>query len=109
MTVYRGTALTKKAMTVYTQMLLNEDTFYFNGFTTTSVDKNLAIRFAKRANQNDGKAPVIFELVVKDPSCNKAYLNTAKFSAFPNEKEVLIGFATWTVIKVSKENGLFVI
>lgn len=40
---------------------------------------------------------------------NKAYLNTSEYSAFPKEKEVLLGDLEWKVEAVLVENGFTVI
>ena len=47
---------------------------------------------------------------VKDTGHYKAYLNTMEYSAFPNEKEVLLGYVQWKVVSVSEdENGFTMI
>ena len=40
---------------------------------------------------------------------NKVFLNTAEYSAFPSEKEVLCGHIEFKVKSVSVENGFTVI
>lgn len=83
--------------------------FEFNGFTSTSVEVGVARTFAKKY-ANDGKLPCILSMKVAYyyGRC-KAFLNTAEYSAFPNEKEVLLGYTTWTVESVSVENGFTMI
>ena len=83
--------------------------FEFNGFTSTSLEVKVAKTFAKKYAK-DGKLPCILAMKVAYRCGNyKAFLNTSEYSAFPSEKEVLLGYIRWTVESVKVENGFTMI
>ena len=60
-TLYRGLGLPEKAIQVYHAYLKSDDTFQFTGFTSTSYDGQIAMKFAYQAAQkNKELVPVLF-------------------------------------------------
>lgn len=48
---------------------------------------------------SEEKQPVIFEIYLKQGGFGKKYLDSRELSAFPKEKEVLVGFTSFKVLK----------
>ena len=90
MTLYRGLGLPQSAIDYYIQLIGTNTQIIFNGFTSTSVDRNVAIGFAID-NTEHPKIPVLLELTVADDGKHFAFLKNDEYSAFPEEQEVLIG------------------
>ena len=66
--------------------------FKFTAFTSTSVDKRVAIQFARRSAKNTGNQPVIFEMyLLSGRNRDMQYLNQDNLSAY-KEQEVLVGW-----------------
>ena len=101
MKLYRGLSLPKDALQFYEDRQKDQEWFAFNGFTSTSVDRKKASVFAFKY-LTEGKVPVIFEIYARrDDTEGKKYLDTPDLSAFPDEKEVLIGYQSFHVIDSS--------
>lgn len=107
MILFRGLSLDKEVITFYKKLAQTGEYFKFNGFTSTSVEVKVASTFAKKYAK-DGQLPCILALKVFS-GINKVYLNTAEYSAFPNEKEVLLGNIEWKVESVSVKNEFTII
>ena len=91
MKLYRGLSLPPKAVDYYKQKQVDKGSFRFNGFTSTTLNKKVAIGFAK-GNAKKGTIPVIFEIYLWNAeSYNRQYLDSNELSAFPSEKEILVG------------------
>lgn len=102
-TLYRGLGLPEKAIQVYHGYRKSGKKFYFTGFTSTSLDKEKALQFAYQAKQR-GQVPVLFVMEIDHMDGSfKASLNDKSLSAFPDEKEYLIGFVRWKVKKIKEE------
>ena len=91
MTVFRGLALPLAAIGPYREMMKAKKEFKFNAFTSTSVEESVARGFARDA-MGPGKVPCLFVMTILDEGGSKAYLHDDEFSAYPQEKEVLLGF-----------------
>ena len=102
--LYRGLGLPEDAIKVYHDFSKSGEKFYFTGFTSTSCDKETALKFAYQATQRPGMVPVLFVMDTDHSyGMGKAFLHDGSLSAFPKEKEYLIGDVSWTVTKISKE------
>ena len=114
MKLYRGLSLPPKAVDYYKQKQINKGSFLFNGFTSTTLDKKVAIGFAK-GNAKKGTIPVIFEIYLYNGNFyDKQYLDSNELSAFPSEKEILVGDKTFFVVPGESnfkkdENGILII
>ena len=104
-TLYRGLGLPEKAIQVYHAYRESGDDFFFTGFTSTSSDKETAMKFAYKATQRKEElVPVLFVMDTDHSGgSDKAYLHDGSLSAFPKEKEYLIGWLGWTVRGIGKE------
>ena len=100
--VFRGLALPRSAVEPYKLFKTSGKQFYFTAFTSTSVNESVARGFARK-NAGNGKIPCLFVLEVKDDGYAKAYLHNEEYSAFPEEKEVLLGENGWRVEDVVEE------
>jgi len=102
--LYRGLGLPEKAIQVYHEYLKSRKRFYFTGFTSTSCEKEQALPFAYQATQRKGLVPVLFVMDTDHAGgWHKAYLHDGSLSAFPKEKEYLIGDVRWKVNDIKKE------
>ena len=108
MTLYRGLGLPQSAVSEYEKMIPTWYSFEFNGFTSTSVKKSVAIDFARRGTKGEN-IPCLLKMTVTDDQWYKAYLNSSEYSAFPSQKEVLLGYVRWKVEAVTVEKGITVI
>ena len=76
--LYRGLGLPEEAIKVYEKFMeeykkeqrgektnFYDYTIYFTGFTATSLDKKIALRFAHQATQRKGQVPVLFVMDLK--------------------------------------------
>lgn len=88
--LYRGLSLPPDAIKYYEERQKDQGMFTFNGFTSTSTDKSVAVDFAFKYLKK-GNVPVIFEMYLEPNGYNKKYLDSDDLSAFPEEKEVLLG------------------
>ena len=90
-TLYRGLGLPAKAIGVYRQLLESRIPFGFTGFTSTSLERGAALQFAYTALAK-GEVPVLFVLEARHTDgYRKAFLHDEALSAFPEEKEYLLG------------------
>ena len=101
MILYRGLGLDYTAINSYIQMIDTNSFFTFRGFTSTSANKEKAIGFALKAESP--KIPCLFQMTVRDKKYNRVYLNTKEYTAYEDEKEVLLGMVYWKVEDVCKE------
>ena len=94
--LYRGLGLPEDAIKVYHGFLESDKWFAFTGFTSTSCDRVTALKFAYQATQRPGMVPVLFVMDTDhDDGYGKAFLHDGSLSAFPKEKEYLIGEVDW--------------
>ena len=108
-TLYRGLGLPEKAIEGYYTYLNSKEEFQFTGFTSTSCEEKKALVFAYQAKLK-GLEPVLFVMdTAHYVGLDKAFLHDKESSAFPEEKEYLIGAKKWTVTaikpKVRKKIG----
>ena len=90
--LYRGLSLPPKAIEFYKEKQKDQYGFKFTAFTSASLDKGIAIGFAKNSASETGNTPVIFEIYIgSGRDWGMQYLNQDSLSAFPHEQEVLIG------------------
>ena len=102
--LYRGLGLPEDAIKVYHDFIESGKAFSFTGFTSTSCEKEQAMVFAYKATQKKGMVPVLFVMDTEhENGSGKAFLHDGSLSAFPKEKEYLIGDVDWTVKKIAKE------
>merc|ERR1712110_563904 len=84
----------------YYDYLSSKKRIIFTGFTSTSCEEKKALVFAYQAKLK-GLVPVLF---VMDTAHNygkfKAFLHDKESSAFPEEKEYLIGYKFWKVTSI---------
>jgi len=59
------------------------------GFNSTSLDLEISIEFALKADRGPGKTPVLMQIQWKH-DYGHFRLNSSKYSAMPEEKEVLL-------------------
>lgn len=90
MKLYRGLTLPEDAIQFYHKKQEDRGVFRFNGFTSTTVNKQIAIQFATQ-NSKEGSVPVIFEIYLRPNGFGKQFLDDKTLTAFPNEEEVLVG------------------
>ena len=90
--LYRGLGLPEDAIKVYHDFSESQKEFTFTGFTSTSIDKEIAMTFAYKATQkNKNQVPVIFAIHAPyKKGINKAFLHDKSTTAFPDEKEYLL-------------------
>ena len=53
-----------------------------------------------------GQKPVLFVLRAEHYGRNKIFLNNGNLSAFPDEKEYLLGYSFWEVTKVEEASKI---
>ena len=94
----------EEAIKDYWKLLKSKKELYFTGFTATSLEKQIALKFAHGATQRQNQVPVLFVMDVKyNKFCNTAmYLHDKTLCAYPKEKEYLIGYEGWIVTKITK-------
>ena len=99
-TLYRGLGLPEKAIEGYYTYLNSKKRFQFTGFTSTSCEEKKALVFAYQAKLK-GLEPVLFVMDTEhDDGMFKAFLHDKESSAFPEEKEYLIGPKEWIVTEI---------
>ena len=113
MKVFRGLTLPEDAIQYYRERQKDKKGFRFNGFTSTSLNKQIAIEFATQ-NPKEGSLPVIFEIYLYSSGLGKQFLDGNELTAFPNEKEVLVGDMQFCVVPgegnfQKDENGILII
>merc|ERR1712110_867104 len=87
----------------YYDYLSSKERFKFTGFTSTSCEEKKALVFAYQAKLK-GLVPVLFVMDTDhDDGERKAFLHDNESSAFPDEKEYLIGWKSWTVTAIKRE------
>ena len=92
--------LPEKAIKGYYDYLSSQEGFRFTGFTSTSCEEKKALVFAYQAKLK-GLEPVLFVMDTDHfHGWNKAFLHDKESSAFPEEKEYLIGPKRWTVTAI---------
>ena len=97
--VYRGLSLPAEAIKYYEERLEDQEGFRFNGFTSTSTSRDVAKGFALGGSK-EGNVPVLFEIfLIPDYGMNKKYLDSDNLSAYPHEKELLLGDQAFNVVK----------
>ena len=102
--LYRGLGLPEKAIQVYHAYRESGDRFFFTGFTSTSCVKEIAMQFAHQATQRKGLVPVLFVMdTYHYQGKDKAFLHDESLTAFPGEKEYLLGDVSWKVQDIKKE------
>ena len=82
----------------------------FTGFTSTSLDKRVALEFAFQGSKNkeEGKVPVLFKFsFAHNEGYSVAFLHSKEISSFPEEQEFLIGGRSLKVNKIHKERLVF--
>jgi len=89
--VYRGLSLPTEAIKFYEERQEDQRFFYFNGFTSTSTSRDVARGFAL-GGLKEGNVPVLFEIFLKPyGGKHKKFLDSDNLSAYPHEKELLLG------------------
>ena len=58
--LYRGLSLPPKAIEYYKEKQKDQKYFKFTAFTSASLDKGIAIGFAKNSASETGNTPIIF-------------------------------------------------
>mgnify|MGYP002526425831 CR=1 FL=1 len=102
--LHRRLGLPEKAIEVYRGFLKSQKPFFFTGFTSTSYDKEVALKFTHQATQRQGQVPVLFVMDVKHGGGMwKASLHDGSLSAFPEEKEYLIAMIGWEITGIKQE------
>ena len=82
----RGLSLPPEAIKFYEERQTDQEMFRFNGFTSTSLSKEIATNFAHQYLK-EGQVPVIFEIYLDEfySGSGIQYLNSNDLSAFPYE------------------------
>ena len=104
-TLYRGLGLPEDAIQTYRELLKakgDDRKFGFTAFTSTSINKKIALEYALLASKN-GQIPVLFILKAIDYGRNKTFLYDKEFSAHPEEQEYLLGSNLWHVTGIREE------
>ena len=97
-----------KALTVdSTEKDEDEASFQFTGFTSTSCEREQATKFAYQNGElrrQSGQVPVLLVMDTEHyDGKHKAFLHDPGCCAFPEEKEYLLGAASWRVTKIAEE------
>ena len=107
MTLYRGLGLPEGAIEGYRDKAKLGDVFEFTGFTSTSCEKEQAMKFTYQyghLKRESGQVPVLLVMDVEHFGGKfKAFLYDSRCSAFPEEKEYLLGLTHWKTTRVSEE------
>ena len=108
-TLYRGLGLPAGAIKEYELHAKIHDFFYFSGFTSTSLSKEVALMFTFQAIQRNPKmVPVLFVIEMPyDGGKGKTYLHDDKHSVFPEEEEYLIAGRGFRVKSIEKRQETY--
>lgn len=95
---HRGATIDSNALCIYERALENkpDGVLAFKSFTSTSVEKDVALGFMKPESLKEGKLNVLFIITVNETSTN--IFSVRDFSAFPQEEEILIMPGTLFVV-----------
>ena len=103
-TLYRGIGLPPKAISLYQNMLdgKTDNHFSFTAFTSTSLKKEVALKFAYKAwlrdelnphkTKEEKQVPILFVIKARQDTgrgSGKSFLHDDTLSAFKEEQEVL--------------------
>ena len=106
-TLYRGLGLPKAAIKVYRERQKSQRGLRFVGFTSTSLNMEVALQFACDAEKNtpeNNLEPVLLKIEAKqNVGRHKNLLNDDKLSAFPEEEECLLAGIKLQVQEVREE------
>ncbi|CAF1396031.1 unnamed protein product, partial [Rotaria sordida] len=96
--VYRGQTMTQQDFEIKIQP---DKLMSYNNFLSTSELRNVAVGFIRRKLPSDNtKIGLLFIITIDPPIKSVPYARIAKFSKFPDEKEIL--FSTHTVFRVGQ-------
>ncbi|CAF1168269.1 unnamed protein product [Rotaria sordida] len=72
----------------------------FNVFLSTSVDRQVALEFAQKSQNDSSKTAVLFQMEVDPTNASNPFASMENISFFPTEKEIL--FSMNTVFRIEE-------